>query len=97
MQIFYEGWRIVQAFIGADANVPKEIDLPRPVDREVTRILAERREFPILDVIAAIAKFGQPELLETDTKQVGAQVLKGRAATDMMVAPLPIGPDLFGK
>jgi len=97
MQIFYEGWRIVQAFIGADANVPKEIDLPRPVDREVARILAERREFPILDVIAAIAKFGQPELLETDTKQVGAQVLKGRAATDMMVAPLPIGPDLFGK
>jgi len=51
----------------------------------------------MLDVIAAIAKFGQPELLETDTKQVGAQVLKGRAATDMMVAPLPIGPDLFGK
>jgi len=97
MQIFYEGWRIVQAFIGADANVPKEIDLPRPVDREVARILAERREFPMLDVIAAIAKFGQPELLETDTKQVGAQVLKGRAATDMMVAPLPIGPDLFGK
>ena len=27
MQIFYEGWRTVQAFIEADAKVPKEIDL----------------------------------------------------------------------
>lgn len=97
MQIFYEGWRIVQAFIGADAQIPKEIDLPRPPDREVARILAERREFPVLDVIEAIAKFGQPELLETDAKQVGAQNLKGHAATDMMVAPLPMGPNLFTK
>src|SRR2546428_1923293 len=43
MQVFYEGWRIVQAFIEADAQVPKEVSLPRPVDREVARILAERR------------------------------------------------------
>jgi hypothetical protein len=27
MQIFYEGWRIVQAFIEADAQVPKEVSL----------------------------------------------------------------------
>lgn len=87
----------MQAFIEADASLPKEIDLPRPPDREVARILAERRDFPVLDVIEAIAKFGQPELLETDTKQVGAQMLKGQATTDMIVAPLPIGPDLFGR
>jgi hypothetical protein len=95
MQVFYEGWRIVQAFLGADALVPKEVDLPRPADREVTRLLAERREFPVVDVIAAIVKFGQPELLVTDDKEVGAQILKGQANTDMMVAPLPSGPDLF--
>jgi hypothetical protein len=95
MQVFYEGWRIIQAFLGADAQVPKEVDLPRPADREVTRILAERREFPVIDVIAAIGKFGQPELLVTDDKEVGAQVLKGQAQTDMMLAPLPSGPDLF--
>jgi hypothetical protein len=95
MQVFYEGWRIVQAFLEADARVPKEVDLPRPADREVTRILVERREFPVVDVIAAIAKFSQPELLVTDDKQVGAQVLRGQANTDMMVAPLPRGPDLL--
>jgi hypothetical protein len=44
MQVFYEGWRIVQAFIDADARIPKEIVLPRPIDREVARILEERRD-----------------------------------------------------
>jgi hypothetical protein len=89
MQIFYEGWRIVQAFIEADAQVPKEISLPRPVDREVARILAERRDFPVLGVIEAIKIFGQPELLVTDDKQVGLQTLKGeQTATDTLVAPL---------
>jgi hypothetical protein len=97
MQIFYEGWRIVQAFIDADSKVPKEIDLPRPADRDVARILAERREFSVLDVVEAIAKFGQPQLLETGSKDVSAQSLKGQANTDMMVAPMPIGKNLFGE
>jgi hypothetical protein len=88
MQVFYEGWRIVQAFIAADAQVPREVALPRPVDREVARILAERREYPVLEVIAAIGVFGQPELLATDEKQVDLQSLKGQATTDMVVAPL---------
>jgi hypothetical protein len=33
MQTFYEGWRIVQAFIDADANLPKEVTLPCPTHR----------------------------------------------------------------
>ena len=96
MQVFYEGWRIVQAFIDADARIPKEVSLPRPADREVARILQERRDFPVNDVIEAIAAFGRPELLVTDDKQVGAQILSGQANTEMVVAPLPRGPDLFG-
>jgi hypothetical protein len=88
MEAFYVGWRIVQAFIEADAQIPKEVSLPRPVDREVARILAERRDFPVVDVIAAIAVFGQPELLVTDDKQVGLQTLKGSTATDTLIAPL---------
>ncbi len=88
MQVFYEGWRIVQAFIVADAQVPREVALPRPADREVARILAERREFPVIDVIDAIGAFGQPELLATDEKQVGFQTLKGQVNTDMVVAPI---------
>lgn len=89
MQIFYEGWRTVQAFIDADARVPKEIDLPTPVQREVARILAERREFPIIEVVEAIKKFGQPELLATDSKTVGLHTLKGHSNTEMLLAPLP--------
>jgi hypothetical protein len=88
MQVFYEGWRIVQAFIEADAQVPKEVSLPRPVDREVARILAERRDFSVISVIEAIRIFGQPELLATDDKQVELQTLKGKTAIDTLVAPL---------
>jgi hypothetical protein len=88
MQIFYEAWRIVQAFIEADAQVPKEVSLPRPVDREVARILAERRDFPVVEVIEAIGVFGQPQLLATDDKQVALQNLRGAAAVDTLVAPI---------
>jgi hypothetical protein len=88
MQIFCEAWRIVQAFIQADAQVPKEVSLPRPVDREVARILAERRDFAVIDVIDAIGVFGQPQLLATDDKQVALQNLKGQAAVDTLVAPI---------
>lgn len=44
MQVFYEGWRIVQAFIAADAKVPSEVALPGPHEREVARILEQRRD-----------------------------------------------------
>jgi hypothetical protein len=88
MQIFYEGWRIVQAFLKADGHVPREVDLPRPVDREVARILEERRDYSILDVIEAIDTFGQPELLQTDDRQAEMFAISGQTETNMIVAPL---------
>ena len=88
MQVFYEGWRIVQAFLDADAKIPKEAVLPRPVDREVCRILEERREFPVPDVVDALRLFSQPELIETETGQVSLQDVKGAAETATFVAPL---------
>jgi len=90
MQIFYEGWRIVQAFLAADAEVPKEVALPGPHEREVARILYQRREFPVLDVIEAIRPFSQPELLTTDDKKVEMQPLSGTILTDTMVSPCPL-------
>lgn len=30
MQVFYESWKIVQAFIDADAQLPSEVKVPRP-------------------------------------------------------------------
>lgn len=88
MQTFYEGWRVVQAFLAADAEVPKEVVLPRPVDREICRMLSERREYPALDVIDALRTFAQPELLETERETVTLEDLKGDAETSMIVAPI---------
>lgn len=88
MQVFYEGWRIVQAFIQSDASLPKEAMLPRPTDREICRILEERREYPVVDIIEALKAFGQPELLETDTEQADLQNVQGDTETSTLVAPL---------
>jgi hypothetical protein len=88
MQIFYEGWRVVQAFLMADAKIPKEAILPRPVDREVCKILEERREFPVVEVMQALQIFGQPELLESDDKQVDLFEFKGDAETATVIAPM---------
>jgi hypothetical protein len=55
MELFYTGWRIVQQFIAADANVPQPVALPAPADRQVARELAMRREYPIVEVVKALA------------------------------------------
>ena len=93
MQIFYEGWRLIQAFLEADAKVPKEVLLPRPIDREVCRLLEERRDFPTVEVIDAIKRFGQPELLVTETENVSIHNYSGSAETHTLVAPLSKGSD----
>ncbi len=88
MQTFYEGWRTIQAFIAADARVPGEVMLPIPVHREVCRLLEERREFPIVDVIAAIAPFGQYGLMETVDEEVDVEVATDQPSLiDLMIAP----------
>ena len=88
MQVFYEGWRVVQAFLDADAKIPKEVVLPRPVDREICPILEERREFPVVDVVDALRVFSQPELIKTDTAQVSIEDVKGDPETSTFVAPV---------
>lgn len=66
MQVFYEGWRIVQVLLENDFKVPKEVDLPHPLHREVARVYIERRDFPVPEVLEATKKFAQPELLVFD-------------------------------
>jgi hypothetical protein len=92
MQSFYEGWQIVQAFIASDANLPKEVMLPRPAHREVARMLRDRRDFPVVDVVEALKPFAQPELLQTNNKEVGLHTIKGEPGilTDWMVAPVAL-------
>ncbi|MET3461442.1 hypothetical protein [Variovorax atrisoli] len=90
MEVFYQGWGIVQQFIAADAQVPKEVNLPRPADRQVAKYLADRRVFPVLDVVEALGPLSQPELLETRTKDVGT-VPRSEEATRVgaVIAPKP--------
>jgi hypothetical protein len=70
MQVFYEGWRIVQALCERDFNMPREIDIPNPAHREVARVFVERRDFPVADVIKATREFAKPDLVVTATEAV---------------------------
>jgi hypothetical protein len=88
MQTFYEGFQIVQAVLASDGNLPSDVMLPTPAHRQVARLLASRRDFPILAVIDAIKPFAQPELLKTENKTVDLQTLKGETIIDIVVAPI---------
>jgi hypothetical protein len=91
MQVFYEGWRIVQALCERDFKMPPEVDIPNPLHREVARIYVERRDFPVADVIQAIRKFAQPELLTTSTEAVANVPFATTVApgTSTVITPFP--------
>lgn len=63
MELFYIAWGIVQQFIAADARVPKEVSLPIPSHRMVAKLLEDRRDYPLIDIIEALQPLAQPELL----------------------------------
>lgn len=89
METFYTAWVIIQQFIVSDAHVPKEVALPTPSHRYVAKLLEERRNFPVVDVIEALAPLSQPELL--DTKQSDAvlgDTERGKLDLTGIVAPL---------
>ncbi|MCW5636417.1 MAG: hypothetical protein KIT17_23995 [Rubrivivax sp.] len=92
MQVFYQGWGVVQQFVAADAQIPREVALPNPVDRQVARYLFERREHPVVDVLEALVPLSQPELLRTE-EQNPVLVSRREEAHDVetgaVVAPLP--------
>lgn len=91
MQVFYQGWQVVQQFIAADAKVPKEVSLPRHPDRQVARYLADRREFPVLEVIEALDPLSQPELLQTQEQSavlVNRRESEHEVETGAIVAPV---------
>lgn len=87
MQKFYEGLQIVQAFLASDAQMPKPIMLPRPAHRQVAKMLEDRRDFSVLEIVDAIKPFAQPELLTTKEHEAGLETLRGETKTDLMVAP----------
>lgn len=92
MQVFYEGWRIVQALCETNFKMPKEVDIPNPAHREVARMYVERRDFAVLEVLDATKKFGQPHLLETTTGTVSSIPFQSglQPGTATIISPYPL-------
>lgn len=91
MELFYTGWRIVQQFVDADAQVPKEAALPQPHERHVAKELAIRREFGVREVVDVLGAQSQPELLTGRQQQVSEDAQKqGESITETMLAPIPL-------
>jgi len=91
MEVFYQGWVVVQQFIKADAHLPKEVYLPRQAERQVARYLEDRREFPVLDVVDALHPLSQPGLLETQEQSAELVSRREKAVTigtGAVVAPI---------
>jgi len=90
MEMFYRGWQIVRQFIDADAYVPKEVNLPKPADRQVARFLEERRDFIALEVVEALKPLAQPELLETKEEDANISLRRGKEnITGAIIVPVP--------
>jgi hypothetical protein len=90
IQIFHQGWQIVQALCASDFEMPEPSDIPGPAHREVARIFVERRRFPIMDVIQATRMFAQPGLLTSSTEVVTNVPFGTTAppATSTMITPI---------
>jgi hypothetical protein len=91
MEVFYEAWQAVTAFLAASARIPKEVLLPQPHLREVTKMLADRREFTAVDVIEALGVYAQPHLLEGDEDTADLTQKRGSGLiTSSFIAPRPL-------
>lgn len=63
MELFYSAFFLVKTFLTSDAKLPRPVELPLSIDRNVAKVLEDRRAFPVLDVLEALEKLAQPGLL----------------------------------
>lgn len=87
MQYFYSAWGIVAHLIDADMEMPKEVNLPNPLDRQVALQLVQRRDFTVLEVIHALAPISQPHLLQNNNFEADTQNQSN--STDSIISPIP--------
>lgn len=90
MELFYTAWGIVQHFIAADAQMPREASLPVSSDRQAVRELVTRRDYPIVDVVDALEPLSQPDLTKQNTKIINITVEKSGESqlNNTIVAPV---------
>lgn len=90
METFYRAWEVVTMFLAAHANVPKEVNLPGPAQRQVARYLADRRQYSTLEVIEALTHLAQPGLLDSSEEEADLEVRSGGdLVTTSFIAPQP--------
>lgn len=90
MELFFSAWGIVQQFIQADARMPADVSLPIPSHRQVCRELVSRRDFAVVEVVAALHAIAQPHLLTTDTTQAPQRALgEGEILVEGIISPVP--------
>lgn len=89
MELFYSTWGIITQFLHADAKLPTEQWLTPPLFRQVARELAARREFTVVEVIAALGPLAQPHLLANSTSEADVQVFGEEMVTDAIISPIP--------
>jgi hypothetical protein len=79
---------LFRLFLHEDGRMPREVVLPNPVHREICRILVERVEYPVIDVIDALHFFVQPELLDNSNEKVDLVDINGNSSMDMVISPI---------
>ncbi|MBF6987240.1 hypothetical protein [Cupriavidus sp. IK-TO18] len=89
MEAFYISWGIVKQFLDADANMPREVFLPSPFQRQVANELVIRREFDVVDVIEALQPLAQPHLLINNPQDVRVDVEGADMTPDTIISPIP--------
>lgn len=90
METFFYAWGIVQQFIRAGAQMPREVYLPTPSHRQVCRELVSRSKFPVVDVIEALHPLAQPNLLTTRTTDAAQTIIgQGAVLLDGLISPFP--------
>ena len=104
MEMFYKAFFLVRAFLRADAQIPKPVDLPDAEDRVLAEQLVQRRDYPLLEVIAALDAMAQRDLLEpaevedrpvnttlSEAKGLQARLDLPAAVEAVSVTPIPRG------
>jgi hypothetical protein len=66
IEIFYEGWNIIKAFINAKGKMPKDNIMPNGLHKIVCKELVARNRFTVLEVIEALEVLKQPKLISAE-------------------------------
>jgi len=97
MEVFHEGWRLVQSLCASDFKMPTAAAVPSSLLREVAKVYVQRRDYSVGEVLEVTGPFAQPHLLETNPESVATTSFQADVLPDTgtVVAPAPMQMELF--